>query len=68
MVKTKFEVRGMHCASCAATIQKTVSKAEGVSACQVNYATAKMDVEYDPRKIGAQKLRDVVQKAGYQLA
>ncbi len=68
MVKAKFDVRGMHCASCAATIQKGVSKVDGVSSCQVNYATGKMDVDYDPRKTGAQALRDTVRKAGYQLA
>lgn len=68
MVKAKFDVRGMHCASCAATIQKNVSKLSGVSSCQVNYATGKLDIEYDPKATGAAQIREVVQKSGYQLA
>lgn len=68
MVKAKFDVRGMHCASCAATIQKNVSKVGGVSSCQVNYATGKMDIEYDPKSVGAAQIRDAVTKSGYQLA
>lgn len=68
MVKAKFDVRGMHCASCAATIQKNVTKLGGVLNCQVNYATGKMDIEYDPKSVGAAQIRDVVQKTGYTLA
>jgi P-type Cu+ transporter len=56
---------GMHCAACANRIEKALSKAEGVASCNVNFATTRATVHYDPAVTNPHRLREVVQKAGY---
>ena len=38
MEKWTFDVKGMHCASCAANVEKAVKKLEGASEVYVNFA------------------------------
>ena len=40
-----LKVTGMHCAACAARIEKQVGKIEGVETVNVNLATEKINVE-----------------------
>ena len=56
---------GMHCAACANRIEKALNRAPGVESCNVNYATERATVAYDPAQTDARQLRDVVKKAGY---
>ncbi len=60
-------VKGMHCASCAFVIQKTLLKQDGVISCQVNYATEKAKIEFDDSKIDLQGLSKKIQPLGYSL-
>lgn len=53
----------MTCASCAARIQKKLTKLDGVTA-SVNYATEQADVDA-PESIDAAQLIAVIEKAGY---
>jgi Cu+-exporting ATPase len=55
----------MHCAACAARIEKTLSKTPGVQDANVNFATARATVHYDPQRTDPEKLRDAVRAAGY---
>ncbi len=41
---TRFQVKGMDCADCARTIERGVSKLEGVTECQLNYSAATLQV------------------------
>ncbi|HXZ94522.1 MAG TPA: copper ion binding protein, partial [Dehalococcoidia bacterium] len=63
--KTTIQIAGMHCASCAATIEESLNKVEGVSKAAVNFATEKAYVEYDPSKAGPQALEEAIKEAGY---
>ncbi|HEY0075316.1 MAG TPA: heavy metal translocating P-type ATPase [Abditibacteriaceae bacterium] len=56
---------GMHCAACAHRIEKALGKTEGVESCNVNFATTRATVHYNPQVTNPQKLREAVQKAGY---
>jgi Cu+-exporting ATPase len=53
----------MTCASCAARIERTLNKLDGVHA-TVNYATEKARVEYPP-EVSADDIVDVVRATGY---
>ena len=64
--KTAFPVLNMGCASCAARVEKTLNSQDGVVAASVNYAASTATVEYDAR-ISPVRLREAVQKAGYDL-
>ena len=56
---------GMHCSACAVRIEKALNRAEGVAEANVNFATTRATVQYDPVQTDPQRLRDVVKKAGY---
>ena len=59
----ELDIAGMTCASCAARLEKTLNKLDGVTA-TVNYATEKALVEV-PTGYDAQSLVTEVKKAGY---
>lgn len=61
-----FHISGMHCASCATTIQRTLRKTDGVSDAAVNYANEQATVEFDESKVSASDLEKAVEKAGYK--
>jgi len=63
--KAEIKISGMHCASCALNVEKSLQGLEGVEEAQVNFGTEKATVEYDPNKLELQKLEETVEKAGY---
>jgi Cu+-exporting ATPase len=65
--KITLGIKGMHCASCAANVEKSLGKVEGVSDINVNFATEKAYVEYDPEKVAVQSLEKAVENAGYSV-
>ncbi len=63
MEKTILNIQGMHCATCALTIEKSLKKVKGVSNASVNFANEKAIVE---GRINEKDLIKVVEKAGYK--
>ena len=59
-----FEIGGMTCASCAARIERTLNKVEGVTA-SVNYALESARVEA-PAGVEAAALIELIEGAGYE--
>src|SRR6476469_7384675 len=60
-----FPVTGMTCASCVRRVEKALGKAAGVASANVNLATEKATVSYDPAVANLDTLRSAVEKAGY---
>ncbi len=58
-------VSGMSCAACARRVEKALSGTAGVSAANVNFATEKAAVEYDPASGSLGALVGAVEGAGY---
>jgi len=67
MIENSYTVTGMTCAACAAHVQKAVAKLAGVEKAEVNLATEKMYVAYDPQALDFDTLKKVVENAGYGL-
>lgn len=67
MKKETFAIQGMHCATCAMTIEKTLAKKEGVKSAVVNFAAEKATIEWDEKKIEMKKLAETTKKVGYEL-
>lgn len=65
MKKATIQVSGMHCASCAIIIDKTLSKKEGVKGANVNFSTSKATVEFDETKIKENEIITAIKGAGY---
>ncbi|HNU35749.1 MAG TPA: heavy metal translocating P-type ATPase, partial [Methanomassiliicoccales archaeon] len=60
-----FPVTGMTCATCAGTISDSLSELEGVLQADVNLATERASVTFDPDKVDVAKIRRAVEDAGY---
>ncbi len=65
--KISFKVQGMECASCAAKIERQLKKTDGVLDAAVNLAVSKVTVDYDPDRVGVDKLLKIVVDLGYQV-
>ncbi len=66
--KIILPVTGMTCASCVATIEKGLSKLPGVSQVNVNLASEKASIEYDPSRVNTKALIDTISDVGYGVA
>src|SRR5688572_8351303 len=60
-----FPVTGMTCASCVRRIERRLGKVDGVHDVNVNLATEKARVVFDPSLVGLPDLVTAVEKAGY---
>ncbi len=61
-----FALEGMTCASCAMRIEKGLKKVPGVVDAQVNLATERGTVTYDPTQTAAEQLVQKVEAVGYK--
>jgi cation-transporting ATPase V len=61
----ELDVAGMSCGSCAARVQRTLSRQPGVSEALVNYATGRATVELEPGVLGVEQLEAAVRGIGY---
>lgn len=61
-----FALEGMTCASCAMRIEKGLKKVPGVIDAQVNLATERGTVIYDPTQTGVERLVQKVETVGYK--
>lgn len=62
-----LDVGGMTCGSCAARVQKTLGRQDGVRLATVNFATGKAHVAFDPDVVDLDSLTAAVDKIGYEL-
>ena len=64
--QTTLALEGMTCASCAMRIEKGLKKVPGVLDAQVNLATERGTVTYDPAQTGMEQLLQKVEAVGYK--
>ena len=63
---TVIPVKGMHCATCAMTVTKSIYSREGVENADVNFATEKAVLTYNPDKVSLEELGEAIRDAGYE--
>ncbi len=66
MSKVTLNLRGMHCASCANSIQSATRSIAGVASSNVNFATEEAVVEFDEKKTSASAIQKVIKDIGYE--
>lgn len=68
MAETKktFSIKGMHCASCVILLERALKQVDGVRDANVNLATTKATVVFDPQKVTDKHLESAVANVGYQ--
>ncbi len=67
MQTVTLPIGGMHCAACAAGIEYSLSKVNGVVSAQVNYAAEKATVSYDGDVADGESLRLAIEEAGFYI-
>jgi Cu+-exporting ATPase len=61
-------VTGMTCAACVRTVERTLTRTEGVAEASVNLATERAHVVYDPAQVDVNRLVERISGAGYGVA
>ena len=64
--RINLSLSGMHCASCANLIERSLNKVPGVKQASVNFAAEKAAVLYDGGQAQIETLLAAVKKAGYE--
>ncbi|MBP8613195.1 MAG: copper-translocating P-type ATPase [Candidatus Atribacteria bacterium] len=64
---TTVEVKGMTCAACALAVKKAIENTEGVVEANVNLATNKATITFDPTAVDLDEIFKNVEKTGYAL-
>jgi P-type Cu+ transporter len=59
-------IAGMTCASCSKAVERALGKLAGVESVNVNLATEKASVKYNPEKVRLSEIKQAINKAGYQ--
>lgn len=60
-----LNIEGMHCGSCATSIQMYLSTQEGVANATVDYNAKKGELDYDPAKISLDKVLSEIKDLGF---
>lgn len=68
MKKVQLNIIGMHCTSCAKLSENALTKVEGVTEANVNYAAEKATVSFDENKVSNDDLIAAIAKAGYKAS
>jgi len=67
MVEKTLQISGMTCTACAASIEKGISKLDGVDSANVNFALERTTVVYDPDKANVEQFKEKVKDLGYDV-
>jgi len=65
-VTKTLKIEGMTCTACAKAIERATKKLDGVMDSNVNFATEKLTITYEPSKVRVSDIRRAVEKAGYK--
>lgn len=63
----RFPVQGMTCAACSSAVERALQRTPGVLDASVSLATEEASLQWDPDQMDAERLAQVVHRAGYAL-
>jgi P-type Cu+ transporter len=63
-----LKLQGMSCAACAKNIERATKKLDGVTEANVNYATEKLSITYEPSKVRLTDIKKAIENAGYSAS
>ncbi|MGY0372206.1 heavy metal translocating P-type ATPase [Clostridium sp. JNZ J1-5] len=64
--KINIGIGGMTCSSCAKAVERATKKLDGVEKSEVNFASERLYIEYDPSKVRLSLIKEAIEKAGYK--
>lgn len=66
-MKKNLKIMGMTCASCSSSIEKAISRKEGIKSAVVNLSTERLTVEFDENIILLDQIESIILKLGYGI-
>ncbi|MBU2724511.1 heavy-metal-associated domain-containing protein, partial [Acidithiobacillus ferridurans] len=61
-------IDGMTCASCSTRVERALGKLPGVTSANVNLATERAEVLFDPQQLDAARIAEAIRESGYTPA
>ena len=60
----KFKIKGLDCANCAAELERSIQKIEGISNASISFMTERMEIEFEEAKKEEimKKIKKVIKK------
>lgn len=49
-MKSKFKIKGIDCANCAAELERAIQKMEGITSVSLSFMAERLEIEYDCEK------------------
>ncbi|MBI6872174.1 heavy metal translocating P-type ATPase [Clostridium aciditolerans] len=65
-VNKTLKIEGMTCAACSKAVERVTKKLDGVLEANVNLATEKLNVSFEPSKVKLSDIKKAIEKAGYK--
>jgi len=65
MVNKSLKIEGMTCAACSKAVERVTRKLDGVLESNVNLATEKLNISYEPSKVSLRDIKAAIEKVGY---
>ncbi|MFC6718837.1 heavy-metal-associated domain-containing protein [Natrialbaceae archaeon GCM10025810] len=62
---TEFRVTDFDCPTCASTVERDLSKTEGVDRVEVHYTTGRVEIEYEETVVEPDAFERTIEKRGY---
>ena len=66
MSATTLKLKGMSCAACANSVERTIRQVPGVNHVQVNFAAAQASVDNDESETTKESIQNAIAHAGYE--
>lgn len=65
MTTKVLKIEGMTCAACAKAVERVTRKLSGIKEASVNFATEKLNVDFDESAVTLTDIQNAISKAGY---
>ncbi len=66
MQTLNYDVRGMTCGGCTGSVQRVLSKLDGVSHVEVSLTPGTATMQTDPSRVTAAQIRSAITSLGYE--
>ena len=63
-MKSKFKIKGLDCANCAAELERAIQKIDGVESALISFMSERMELEYNENEKAEilEKVKKVIKK------
>ena len=65
VVKKKLKIEGMHCSSCAMSIDFDLEDVAGIKSAKTSYTKEECEIEFDEGKVKLEDISLAIKKTGY---